>query len=72
MDNLPEEYPDDVCLLGKGEACCSFLMLGPGGLFCGKGSAFQPILEKRRAEKSIRAMGDNCEGPPTFAQPEPS
>jgi hypothetical protein len=55
------------CQLGKGRDCCSFLGIGPGGFVCLKESIFEPTIILRRAEGSIRAMGDHCQGPPEFS-----
>lgn len=73
----PTRDPDDptvvtetqlatLCRPGKGAETCSFLMYGPDGFECAKHSGFAPLLEAKRAAKSIRALGDNCSGAPDF------
>ncbi len=63
---IDEERQKNTCLVGKGAACCSFLVMGPNGFACAKGSSFEEALLERRAKKSMAAMGDNCSGPPIF------
>ena len=65
-NGLPEGYPETVCLMGHGALCCSFLVVGPGGLECAKLTPFEGMIRERRAEGSMRAMADNCSGPPDF------
>ena len=63
--SLDRNFVDTVCQPGKGAATCSFL-LNDGEWSCGKGTVFEQILKQRRASASMRALGDNCSGPPTF------
>lgn len=69
VDGIPENYPNDVCLMGQGALCCSYLLIGSTGACCAKGTGFQALIEKRRAEKSMLSMGDNCSGPDEFTVP---
>ena len=59
---VSQEHRDNVCLQGKGKECCSYLGMGPNGWQCLKLTSFRTLLDQRRAEGSIRAMGDNCDG----------
>lgn len=36
------------------------------GFECAKGTNMEILLRKRRKDKTIRAMGNNCGGPPDF------
>jgi len=57
------DYIKDVCKLGQMEKCCSYLAVGAGGFECLKLSASGAAhIAIRRAEGTMVAMGDNCEG----------
>jgi len=66
MSKLDKEHLKNVCKLGRGAVTCSYLGMGTEGAECLKSTSFQRIINQRRAEKSIRAIGDNCSGPPNF------
>lgn len=68
---LTHEQVRNLCLMGQGPKTCSFLMYGPRGFACSKGTELQPFVENRRETKTITAMGDNCDGPPSFTPKEP-
>jgi len=59
-----------ICKRGMGEVCCSFLIvdgaLGLGNYSCAKDTDIEPTIRERRATASMKAMGDNCSGPPHF------
>lgn len=62
---ISESQVSDVCKRGMGEVCCSFLMMGPPGWVCAKSAGnegFRVMIDERREAKTIRAMGDNCQG----------
>lgn len=63
---LTDEHIRDVCRMGQGAACCSFLILGSGGFECAKGTSLEQTLRVRR-EFGMTAQGDNCSGPPDYA-----
>ena len=60
----------EICGVGKGSETCSFLMMGPGGWECAKGTGLEAHLTSRRDAGSMNAMGDNCSGPPDFKKSE--
>lgn len=66
--SLPESHVEKVCKFGKGPEACSFLALGDG-FACLKGGNLEQLIRDRRAQKTIRSMGDNCSGPPAFQTP---
>jgi len=66
---LNEFHVKNVCKFGKKEETCSFLAMGGEGLMCTKGTSLEFIIQQRREQKSMRAMGDNCSGPPDFTVP---
>lgn len=73
MGNVPEGHVKSVCR-PCATGCCSFLVMGGGGWNCAKGDGFSGIrilIDQRRAERSMRAMGDNCSGPPHFELNQP-
>jgi hypothetical protein len=57
---------DTVCGFGKAVETCSFLGMGPEGWCCFKASNFEGMIMERRFLGTIKAMGDNCSGPPDF------
>jgi hypothetical protein len=60
---LSEHTADTVCLRGKGEKCCRYLGMGPGGLRCMKlDPSLKALLDARVAQGTMGAKGDNCEG----------
>ena len=70
LTQVPENQRKELCKMGQGEKCCSFLVINMDGFACGKGSDLEPILSQRRSLKQMRALGDNCSGPPTFTPNE--
>jgi len=53
----------NVCKIGQYYDCCAFLMMGINGLECAKNHpAAKELLDKRVEEKSMVALGDNCDG----------
>lgn len=53
----------ELCRPGKGADTCRYLMCGPDGWECGKHQEFfRQELDRRSAEGSMGAKGDNCEG----------
>lgn len=63
---LTSEMITNLCKIGKGNATCSFLMVGSDGLECAKGTSFETTLRIRREASSMVALGDNCSGPPYY------
>lgn len=64
-ETVSSEHVKEVCGLGKGELCCSFLLMGPGGWKCAKSvgnESFFIMLLERRLDGKIRAIGNNCNG----------
>lgn len=61
------EHARNVCGLGRETFACSFLALSSeDGWVCLKNSAMEAVINRRRAERTTAAMGDNCSGPPDF------
>lgn len=61
---IAEETVNGACGLGKGEGCCRYLGLGQGGWRCLKHSEMRAVIDRKFAEGSMTAKGDNCEGFP--------
>jgi hypothetical protein len=60
--NLPRQVAN-VCKIGQGEKCCRYLIVGGQGFECAKvQEPMKALIDKRVAEGSFRAKGDNCEG----------
>jgi hypothetical protein len=69
---VTEDQKKNLCKFGQGSKTCSFLIMSAEGFCCAKGTDFQAMLEERRFLETIRAMGDNCSGPPEFTANEES
>lgn len=55
----------DICLIGKGQACCRYVVgdISAGGAIrCAKHEPLGRYLDKRVQEGRMIAQGDNCEG----------
>lgn len=53
----------ELCRPGRGADTCRYLLGGPGGLECGKHQdGFRQEIDRRSAEGTMVAKGDNCEG----------
>lgn len=52
----------EVCKMGKGYACCRYLVLGTSGFECVKGHPMAVTLDERAEAGTMVARGDNCEG----------
>ena len=59
---IPDDYVKDTCKLGQGGACCAYLMGGPNGLECAKGTHIERVIATRLAAGTMNAKGDNCDG----------
>ncbi len=63
---LPAGYEKTVCKRGRRSLTCSFIGMTGDGFRCLKGSTLESEINRRRAEGSMGAKGDNCSGPPDF------
>ena len=62
MATIPDEHIKKVCKPGEID-CCRYLIVSSNGFECAKGdSHFKALLDMRVANKTIRAVGDNCDG----------
>ena len=59
---IPDTYVYETCKLGKGEACCAFLVMGVNGFECAKGTGVEATIKQRLELGTMGAKGDNCEG----------
>jgi len=55
-----------VCEGAGSSATCRFLTAGPGGFACAKGSDLHGYISGRVEAGTMKAVGDNCSGPPDF------
>jgi len=65
-------HVEKVCKPFQGATTCAFLVMGAGQgneavYQCVKGTNTEQLIRQRLAKNTIRAHGDNCLGPPTFA-----
>lgn len=56
------EYAMETCKIGQGHDCCRYLTMNPAGFSCEKHGRLKSHLDKRVADNTIVAQGDNCEG----------
>lgn len=62
-DDYPEaQWVKEVCKIGQGPLCCRYLTMMAGGWSCEKLGPSAAYLDKRVAEGTFTARGDNCEG----------
>ena len=61
---LSNKHFHKVCKSGQGADCCRYVVAGSKGIECAKFSSLKEILDKRVAEESMVARGDNCAGVP--------
>ena len=61
---MMSEHVGKVCRIGQGHECCRYLMMGTKGFECAKvaGIGVKALLDKRVAEETMTARGDNCDG----------
>lgn len=52
----------EVCRRGAGSAQCRYLVIVGGEPKCAKYSEVRDFIDRRTAENSMKAKGDNCEG----------
>lgn len=65
---LSDEQLNLVCKIGQGDNCCSYIAcLPPFEFVCAKQMPdIFLAIERRRAEGTMSAKGDNCSGPPNY------
>lgn len=63
------DHLQQVCRPGAGSQTCAYLMLSNAGFQCAKGGVAQMYIDLRLAEGTMKAIGDNCSGPPNFTPP---
>lgn len=57
-----ESHVEDVCKMGHGEKCCSYLGMGADGWVCLKESSLKANIDARVKANTMTAKGDNCVG----------
>lgn len=57
-----EAHIRDVCKHGSGEAACRYLVIIGGKQKCGKFGPARDLIDRRVAEDSMAAKGNNCDG----------
>lgn len=59
--SLTKEQVKDVCKIQTTD-CCAFLIMGGTGFECAKNTVNEPSIRARLAEKTMNAVGENCDG----------
>lgn len=63
MKDFPDmEWIKGTCKIGQGANCCRYLTMSANGWCCEKNTDLRALLDRRVAEETITARGDNCEG----------
>lgn len=57
-----KEWATTVCKVGRGADCCRYITMAPKGWSCEKHSALRETLDRRVANRQMKARGDNCKG----------
>lgn len=57
-----EEWVKTVCLVEKGVLCCRYLCMAPEGWSCAKHTNLKSYIDRKVANNTFRAKGDNCLG----------
>ena len=61
----------EVCKIGRGAACCKYLVMGTEGFECMKANpANKAIIDKNWELTEHVAQGDNCEGKEDLSEPK--
>ena len=58
---IPEEHVLKVCQPCTANAC-SYLLCGPDGWECAKGTEFESVFDARRRNEGMDAICNNCPG----------
>ncbi|MGI9568758.1 MAG: hypothetical protein ACR2PH_03240 [Desulfobulbia bacterium] len=62
LNVIKDEYVENVCKRGEAD-CCSYLGFAAEGWTCLKlQPGLKATIDRKRAAKAMRAMGDNCLG----------
>ena len=69
-NSVTDDQVTNLCKMGQGENCCSFLVMSPDGFMCAKKTDMAGLIHHRRSLGTMTAQGDNCSGPPTFTPNE--
>jgi len=56
------KHLEEICKIGKGSACCRYIVAGKEGITCAKLTSLKVIIDRRVSHGSFIAQGDNCEG----------
>lgn len=56
------EKAKEICRLGHLDKCCSYLASDVNGFCCLKTTTAKALIDRRRAEGTMNAKGDNCLG----------
>jgi len=62
---MSDEWARRVCLVGQGEQTCRYLCADDLSWRCAKLTSFRDYFDRRVAEGTMKARGDNCPGYPT-------
>lgn len=61
-ERITDEVANTVCKMGQGSECCRYLSMDKDGWSCLKHTELRRFIDKKVAEQTMKARGDNCEG----------
>lgn len=65
---LEMDYVTETCKLGQGAECCRYLVAGSKGFECAKLTMNSTVIDRRVANGTFTAQGDNCDGKPMHGE----
>jgi len=60
--HIVQSWVEEICKIGKGSACCRYLVGGAQGFECAKHTTMKATIDRRVEAGSFTARGDNCTG----------
>lgn len=67
---LPDGHIENVCRIGQGDKCCAYLSAGVSWACAKEIPGVRAAIEERLELGTMGSKGDNCSGPPAFAERE--
>jgi hypothetical protein len=61
---VSDEWARRVCLVEQGPLTCRYLVASEFGWACAKLTSFRQYFDRRVADGTMKAKGDNCPGYP--------
>ncbi len=62
LKSVPRGHVHRVCLMGHGNLCCRYLVMGAKGFECAKLSSLRQTIDTKADAGTMVAIADNCDG----------